>query len=307
MVGIIDPVIEEFASEVGPVGPVAIQGGKTRWDLHGVPIPEARLLSAPNGIVTYKPEEMIVTVRAGTTVADLHKHLKEHGQRTSLPDRGGTIGGAIAVGENVLNVLGKGRVRDAVLQIRYVSADGEIVSSGAPVVKNVSGFNLHKLLVGSFGTLGLIAEVTLRTNPVPVETMWLTAPTKDPMKIFNSLYKPAAVLWDGETIWVHLEGHNSDVENQKETLSEMENFEEIERGPELPRYRWSLPPANLCEINKYKMGKFVASIGVGTVWAEHPQPKRTPDKGKQIIEERLKQQFDPTNRLNPGRKVGNWS
>ncbi|MBG02444.1 MAG: hypothetical protein CL470_09285 [Acidimicrobiaceae bacterium] len=305
MVGVIDHVIEEFAAEVGPVGPIAIQGGKTRWSLNGDPTPEARLLSAPSGIVTYKPEEMIVTVRAGTTVADLHEHLKEHGQRTSLPDRGGTIGGAIAVGENDLNVLGKGRVRDAVLQIRYISADGEIISSGAPVVKNVSGFNLHKLLVGSFGTLGLIAEVTLRTNPIPVENTWLTADSTDPMNIFNSLYKPASVLWNGETIWAHLEGHKPDVENQKKTLSKIGNFEEIEREPELPRYRWSLPPANLYEISKYKMGNFVASIGVGTVWAEYPQPKRIADKGKLIIAERLKQQFDPTNRLNPGRKVGN--
>ena len=112
-------------------------------------------------------------------------------------------------------------MRDAVLQIRYISADGEIVSSGAPVVKNVSGFNLHKLFVGSFGTLGLVAEVTLRTNPIPAESMWLTAADIDPLQIFNSLYKPSAVLWDGETIWVHLEGHTPDVENQKTKLSKL--------------------------------------------------------------------------------------
>ena len=87
MASVIDHALEEFAAEVGPVGPIAIQGGKTRWDANGVPIPEARLLSAPTGIVTYKPEEMIVTARAGTTVEDLHTHLKEHGQRTGLPDR----------------------------------------------------------------------------------------------------------------------------------------------------------------------------------------------------------------------------
>ena len=75
MVGIIDKAIEEFAAEVGPVGPIAIQGGKTRWDMHGVLDPEAKLLSAPAGIVTYKPEEMIVTARAGTTVAELKPAL----------------------------------------------------------------------------------------------------------------------------------------------------------------------------------------------------------------------------------------
>ena len=99
---------------------------------------------------------MIVTARAGTTVADLHAHLKKHGQRTSLPDRGGTIGGAIAVGKNDLNVR-KGRVRDAVLQIRYISADGEIVSSEPRRKERIS--NLHKLFVGSFGTLGQLLKL----------------------------------------------------------------------------------------------------------------------------------------------------
>ncbi len=303
MVGVIDHVIQEFAIEVGSVGPIAIEGGKTRWNLKGVPIPEARLLSAPNGIVTYKPEEMIVTVRAGTTVADLHKHIEEQGQRTSLPDRGGTVGGAIAVGENDLNVLGKGRVRDAVLQMRYISSEGEIISSGAPVVKNVSGFNLHKLLVGSFGTLGLIAEVTLRTNPIPAETLWLTAATKNPMMIFNSLYKPAAVLWDGETIWVHLEGYKPDVENQKDTLSKIGNFEEIEGAPGLPRYRWSLPPASVCNIDRSETGNFVASIGVGTLWADRPQSGKGRDPTSAKIMQALKTQFDPNGRLNPGRTL----
>ena len=90
-------------------------------------------------------------------------------------------------------------------------------------------------------------------------------------------------------------------------LSNLGNFKEIEMGPEMPPFRWSLPPSNLYAISQYKMGYSIASIGVGTVWAEHPQPIRSSDRGKQIIEQRLKQQFDPMNRLNPGRKVGNWS
>ena len=94
------------------------------------------------------------------------------------------------LGQNDLNILGKGRVRDAVLQIRYISADGEIITCGAPVVKNVSGFSLHKLMVGSLGTLGVIAETTLRTNPIPDVSTWITASSKNPQIIFNALYKP---------------------------------------------------------------------------------------------------------------------
>ena len=106
---------------------------------------------------------MVVTVRAGTTVAELHETLAAAGQTSALPDRGGTVGGAVAVGENRLDRLGRGSARRR-LQVRYVSAEGEIVTGGGPVVKNVSGFNLPKLIVGSLGTLGLIAEVVLRTN-----------------------------------------------------------------------------------------------------------------------------------------------
>ena len=177
---------------------------------------------------------MIVTARAGTTVEDLHTHLKEHGQRTSLPDRGGTIGGAIAVGENDLNVLGKGRVRDAVLQIRYISADGEIVSSGAPVVKNVSGFNLHKLLVGSFGTLGLIAEVTLANKSSTSRKHVANGSYHRSDKIFDSLYKPAAILWDGKQSGCSLKDINQMLKNSKKHCRKLETLNKLKEGQNYP-------------------------------------------------------------------------
>ena len=194
-----DPInssVETFCSEIGIEGPVAVEGGKTRWNMNGFPQKDTRFVKAPVGILSAKPDEMIVTALTGTTVAELHKELGRFGQRTCLPERGGTIGGAIAVGENDISVLGKGRIRDSVLQLRYVSADGKIITSGAPVVKNVSGFNLHKLMVGSFGTLGLFAEVTIRTNPIPTVSKWFTAASKDPQSVLGKTYKPSAILWD---------------------------------------------------------------------------------------------------------------
>src|SRR4051812_7469403 len=104
---------------------------------------------------------MTVRVRVGTTVAELHEALRAHGQRSALPERGGTVGGAIAVGHNDLHVLGRGRVRDAVLQLRYVSADGRLITGGGTTVKNVSGFDLPRLMVGALGTLGVLAEAVL--------------------------------------------------------------------------------------------------------------------------------------------------
>ena len=97
-----DPVLHQFAELVGTEGPVAIQGSGTRWALGGPVDHDARLVSAPSGVAEYVPAEMTVTVRAGTTVEDLHETLAESGQRTALPMRGGTVGGAVAVAENDL-------------------------------------------------------------------------------------------------------------------------------------------------------------------------------------------------------------
>ena len=70
-------------------------------------------------------------------------------------------------------MLGSRRVRETPLQLRYVSADGRLVTGGGPTVKNVSGYDLPRLFVGSLGTLGLLGEVLLRTDPVPAVSVWL--------------------------------------------------------------------------------------------------------------------------------------
>ena len=85
-----DPILLAFAHEVGETEVVAIEGGRTRWDLGGASVGNPRILNAPGGIVDYKPEEMTVKVRAGTSVADLHAALAEKGQRSALPERVGT-------------------------------------------------------------------------------------------------------------------------------------------------------------------------------------------------------------------------
>ena len=74
---------------------------------------------------------------------------------------------SLAVGHSGIRRLGWGPVRDTVLEVRYVSADGRLIKGGGPTVKNVSGYDLPRLFVGSLGTLGIIAEVVLRTRPVP--------------------------------------------------------------------------------------------------------------------------------------------
>jgi glycolate oxidase FAD binding subunit len=297
-----DRVLLDFADEVGDSGPVAVVGGRTCWDLGGSLDAGARELTAPTGVVAYAPAEMTVTVRAGTTVADLHHELASHGQRTALPERGGTVGGAVAVGHNDLGRRARGTVAASVLQLRYVSAEGRVVTGGGPTVKNVTGFDLPRLLVGSLGTLGLLAELVLRTNPIPSVSCWVQAADADPFAVSDQLLRPSAVLWDGRQVWVNLEGHGPDVEADLRQLATLGTFNEGD-PPLLPAHRWSLTPADLRSLAGPET-PFVASVGVGTVWASNAQPARALDPVVVAISRRVKDNFDPSGRLNPGRLPG---
>ncbi len=300
-----DPVLTEFAEVVGETGLVAVQGRRTRWDLGGTLDPSARIINAPSGVVSYQPEEMTVRVRAGTPVAELDVALHAYGQRCALPDRGGTVGGAVAVGENHVELLGRGALRSSVLEVRYISAEGRVIVGGGPTVKNVTGFDLPRLLTGSLGTLGLIAEVILRTNPLPACSRWVCASGADPFLTRDTLTRCGAVLWDGANTWVLLEGHTAEVDELLRRISRLGRFDEVSGAPSLPPNRWSLEPAELRTLinvdGPFVTGRFVASVGTGVVFAERPQPQRAQDPAVQLVSARIKSEFDPTGRFNPGR------
>ncbi len=293
-----------FAAEVGPLsaGPVAAAGGLTQWDVGGESTPGTRLVHAPAGIDWIEPAEMTVRCGAGTTVADLATALAEQGQRVALPEwPGATVGGVLAVGRSGIRRLGDGPVRDAVLQIGAVRADGEVVTAGGPTVKNVSGYDLCRLFVGSLGTLVLLGDVILRTRPLPAARQWLAGPTPDPFALRRRLDRPTTVLWDGTTCWVLLEGHPLDVAAEA-ALARADGLVEVEGAPPLPSGdRRSIPPAEV----RHLRGRFVAEVGVGVVHrvAPVPGPQVAPNPSIIALHGRLRERFDPTGRLNPGRSV----
>ncbi len=179
----------------------------------------------------------------------------------------GTIGGALAVGRSGIRRLGWGPVRDTVLQARYVSAAGDVVKAGGPTVKNVSGFDLCRLLVGSRGTLGFLAEVILRTRPLPVAERWYTS-ERDPWELLTALYRPTSMLWDGDTTWILLDGHADDVATQVQRGA----LTAADGPPDLPPNRWSLPPSELRSLAD-EQAPFVAELGVGVVHHSQPSPQ----------------------------------
>ena len=279
-----------FAEEVGGAGPVTITGLGTR----GGGVPGLRFVQAPAGIDWLLPDEMTICCGAGTPVRDIVEALGEVGQTIVVPPSG-TIGGALAVGQSGVRRLGRGPIRDCLLQARYVSSEGRIVKAGGPTVKNVSGFDLCRLLVGSRGTLGFLGEVILRTQPRPEVSAWFTT-TADPWVTHAQLYRPASILWDGTTTWVCLEGMAEDVDAQVARLG----LVPADGIPRLPTGgRWSLPPARL-KTDLPGTGEFVAEIGVGIVHHSQPAPARPIDPSVVLLQAELKRRFDPAARLNPG-------
>jgi FAD/FMN-containing dehydrogenase len=301
-VGLTDPVAT-FASEVGPpaAGPVVAVGGRTRYDVGGAVDPAAREVRAPAGIVAHDPADMTVRVRCATSVAELDGALAESRQCVAIPDRpGSTVGGALAVGASGLRALGWGPVRDTLLEARFVTAEGAVAVAGGPTVKNVSGYDLCRLLVGSLGTIGLLAEVVLRTRPVQQLEQWFEASDRDPWDLRRALHHPTSILWDGETSWVLLGGHREDVAAEAGATGLVAST----RPPDLPPFRWSVDPASLHDLLDDGHGRFVAQIGVGIVHREQPQPARALTPTVEVLHRRLKSELDPTGRLAPGRSVG---
>jgi glycolate oxidase FAD binding subunit len=152
--------------------PLRIRGGGTK-DFYGQSL-EGEILDTRGyaGIVAYDPTELVVTVRGGTPLAELEAALAKKNQMLPFepPHFGAdaTVGGAVAAGLAGPRRAAAGAVRDFVLGVRLLDGRGQDLSFGGQVMKNVAGYDVSRVMAGALGTLGLIAEVSLKVLPVPV-------------------------------------------------------------------------------------------------------------------------------------------
>jgi D-lactate dehydrogenase (cytochrome) len=148
-----------------------VPAGRGRWLACGRPLQRADLVVSTQRLtaaVEHRPEDLLATAQAGTSLTDLNQALAGAGQWWPLdPLGGGTLGAAIATGSAGPLAAKFGVPRDLVLGLTAVLADGRVVKAGGRVVKNVAGYDMVKLFTGSFGTLGIIAQAHLRLYAVP--------------------------------------------------------------------------------------------------------------------------------------------
>ena len=151
--------------------PLRLRGGGSK-DFYGETLAGDVLdTRAHAGIVDYEPTELVITARCGTPLTEIENTLAEQGQFLAFepPAFGGvpTIGGVIASGLSGPRRAMAGAARDFVLGAHLLTADGDVLRFGGQVMKNVAGFDLSRLLCGSLGILGLIAQVSLKVLPKP--------------------------------------------------------------------------------------------------------------------------------------------
>ena len=230
-----DPALRQLGEQIATARDaghsVQIRGGGTRM-FYGEPvIGDAPLsvldMSGWRGIVDYEPSELVLTARAGTPLDEIENLLACHGQMLAFePPRFGaadTLGGCVATGLSGPRRMAVGGVADFVLGTRLLNAAGEVLRFGGTVMKNVAGYDVSRLLVGSLGVLGVLTEVSLKVMPVPRCEATRVFPLDEAAALqqclaWRSLPLPiSATAWMPEAhgtrgyLWVRLSGSESAV------------------------------------------------------------------------------------------------
>ncbi len=225
---IVQQLAETLRKSAASKSPLRIVGGGTK-DFYGNPsCGETLSTTAYRGIVEYEPTELVITARAGTSLAEIEAAMREKGQMLAFepPHFGAssTLGGCIAAGLSGPRRAYAGAVRDLVLGVRMLDGKGTDLRFGGQVMKNVAGYDVSRLMAGSMGTLGVILEMSLKTLPLPATeiTLHQQHSEADAIRLMNEWAgQPlpiSATAWSGGNLGIRLSGAPSAVEAARKKL-----------------------------------------------------------------------------------------
>lgn len=359
----IDELAEALRDTEADDARISIRGGgsKQGWGAAGRETSAVIDTTHLARVVEHAPGDLVLTVEAGARLADVQSAVGEHGQRLAVdpPEPGATIGGVIATAASGPLRLRYGPPRDQLIGITVLLADGTVAKSGGKVVKNVAGYDLGKLFTGSLGTLGVIASVTVKLQPVAPARRVVSVGAEDPGAVWSALVRtpatPAAAEWDGTHVHVLVEGAPAAADTMAAQIATAIATTTTDdalpddfgarpwRAGEMAvkvTHRLSALDEVVAAIRRELPGaRLSAHVGSGVVWAGWPAPdpaaaagavaalragstsyggsvvvvdapieiKRAVDVWGPVaatdLMHRVKDQFDPGHRLNPGRFV----
>lgn len=231
----LDDIVAAVRNAAAEQAPLRIRGAGSKDFYGGLLAGEVLNVSAHRGIIAYEPTELYITAKGGTPLAEIEAALAEKGQMlafepphfaagyagpagASVGSAGATVGGCVAAGLSGPRRQQAGAVRDFVLGVKLVDGTGQVLNFGGQVMKNVAGYDVSRLIAGSLGTLGVIAEVTLKVLPRPVAetTLVFECDATEAIRRLNDWggqpLPISASFWHNGQLWLRLSGARAAVE-----------------------------------------------------------------------------------------------
>lgn len=213
--------IATLCSQLAAKQPISVIGGNTKRFLGGRLIDEPLSMREHSGILSYEPTELVLTAKSGTTLAEIEHCLQDARQMLPFePPRFGeqsTIGGVMATGLSGPRRMHLGSARDCVLGVRLINGLGQHLKFGGEVMKNVAGYDLSRLSVGAYGTLGILTEISVKVLPMPEieQTQSLECSQAEALetlvRVGRHPYPISAAAWIKGALTVRLSGAASGV------------------------------------------------------------------------------------------------
>lgn len=329
-----EAILAAFAQDEQTV--FVIRGNGSKYFMADANLIDAQKLdmSDHSGIIDYEPTELMMRVRSGTRLADINEQLTQEGQM--LPFEAsigmtdiGTIGGAVSTGLAGPARPWLGSVRDSVLGVSMISGQGQLLSFGGQVIKNVAGYDISRLVTGAWGTLGVLTEVCLKLLPMPecIETKYFEFDQHQALEwLVREQAKPwpfSGAAWEDGRLHIRLSGREPDVRQASARLGgiaeENTYWRELKNIRRPPQRQSTCCIADVPPATDAHAGTLLLDWGGARRWfpglmaAEVAEWVSTrggswrmwPGTGLALggiagrLQQKLKAVFDPANRCNP--------